>query len=474
MVPVPTRKVSCRLVTTYAGFEGESVLLQEVYQRGLEQPQIGPSLYAGDGLLMFWSHEPVAPWQDERWLAEMRRSLRPAQYLRMIENRFVTSESCFIDLAAWDACVDPSATPVLADKALPLWVGVDASVKHDSTAIVAVTWEQIPQRVRLVWQRVFQPTPDDPLSFEDAIERTLLDLHNRFRVIQVLFDPWQMQATAQRLARAGLRVEEFPQSPGNLTVASQNLYELIEGHNLITYPDVAMRLAVSRAVALETSRGWRIAKEKQSHKIDVVVALAMAAHAAVKSPTIAPVLWRREALLFNERAVPTPAWCDVLFVTVIAGQQGDVAIVYWAYNAVVGHPLVMLDIDLMPLAAALFDTIKARCVDLAKACRVRSGFIGLFASKALAEEAQRVGYPAESLDNLTAEIELLRLSAATHICNDRIKIAEQALARANYPLNGFLDAAIMDADQTDPVQIACLAGIALALDSGRSLTRCAG
>ena len=37
-----------------------------------------------------------------------------------------------------------------------------------------------------------------------------------------------------------------------------------------------------RAVALETSRGWRIAKEKQSHKIDVVVALAQAALGAVQ------------------------------------------------------------------------------------------------------------------------------------------------------------------------------------------------
>ena len=39
--------------------------------------------------------------------------------------------------------------------------------------------------------------------------------------------------------------------------------------------------APSRAVAIETGRGWRISKEKQSHKIDVIVALAMAAHAAV-------------------------------------------------------------------------------------------------------------------------------------------------------------------------------------------------
>jgi hypothetical protein len=34
-------------------------------------------------------------------------------------------------------------------------------------------------------------------------------------------------------------------------------------------------------VALETSRGWRIAKEKASHKIDVAVAPAMASLGAV-------------------------------------------------------------------------------------------------------------------------------------------------------------------------------------------------
>ena len=41
-------------------------------------------------------------------------------------------------------------------------------------------------------------------------------------------------------------------------------------------------LAVSRAVAIESPRGWRIAKEKQAHKIDVVTALGMAALAAIQ------------------------------------------------------------------------------------------------------------------------------------------------------------------------------------------------
>jgi hypothetical protein len=58
----------------------------------------------------------------------------------------------------------------------------------------------------------------------------------------------------------------------------------ISGRNLIAYPDASIRLAISRAIAVETARGWRIAKDKQSHKIDVVVVLAMAAYAALQTP----------------------------------------------------------------------------------------------------------------------------------------------------------------------------------------------
>jgi phage terminase large subunit-like protein len=285
MVPVPTRKVSARLTTTYAGFEGESQLLEGLYKRGLQQPVIGNDLYAGDGLLMFWSHEPIAPWQDEGWLAEMRRSLRPNAFLRMIENRFVTTETSFIDLAWWDACVDPAVSPVVKDRSRPVYVGIDASVKRDSTAIVVVSWDHKQQKARLLWHRIFQPSPSEPLDFEAAVETTILDLHKRFRLKQVLFDPYQMVAVAQRLQRAGVKMVEHPQSSPNLTAASQNLYELIKGRNLVAYPDAAIRLAVSRAVAIESPRGWRIAKEKQSHKIDVVVALAMAALAAVQNPS---------------------------------------------------------------------------------------------------------------------------------------------------------------------------------------------
>jgi len=84
------------------------------------------------------------------------------------------------------------------------------------------------------------------------------------------------------------------------------LYELIKGGGIVFYPDASIRLAVSRAVALETSRGWRIAKEKTAHKIDVVVSLAMAAHAAVQAP--APVVITQEFLDRVRRIPPRRPW----------------------------------------------------------------------------------------------------------------------------------------------------------------------
>lgn len=289
MIPVPTKTVSVRLTVTYAGFEGESELLEDLYNRGLKGEEIAPALYRGGRLLMFWSHEPVAPWQTPEWLEQMREQSRPNAYLRLIENRWTTAESDFVDMDWWDQCVDPELSPALADPSVQVWVGVDASVKRDSTAVVAATFDQAARKVRLVWHRIFQPSPADPLDFEATIEKTLVDMRRRFNVREVRYDPYQLVAVAQRLTAAGLPMTEFPQTVANLTEASTNLYDVIKGRNLSVYPDDDVRLAVSRCVALETTRGWRIAKEKASHKIDVVVALAQAALAAVQGAGKVPV-----------------------------------------------------------------------------------------------------------------------------------------------------------------------------------------
>jgi phage terminase large subunit-like protein len=279
LTPPPTRKIACRITTTYAGFEGESVLLEELHRRGMQLPEVGKDLRAGDGMLMFWSHTPIAPWQDSHWISDMRRQ-RASVYQRHVLNQFASSSSQFVDMDKWDLCVRPDLTPLHADLFREVFVGIDASYKHDSAAIVVTGFDRNTQMVRLISHRVFQPSPDAPLDFELTIESYLLDLKRRFQLRLVRYDPYQMVATAQRLAKAGIPIEEFPQTVPNLTASSQNLFDLIQSQALVLYPNEEIRLAVSRAVAIEGPRGWRIGKDKQAFKIDVVVALAMSVHAA--------------------------------------------------------------------------------------------------------------------------------------------------------------------------------------------------
>jgi phage terminase large subunit-like protein len=305
MVPPPTRKVACRLVVSYAGFYDESALLEGLYKRAIAGTEIAPDLYASAGLLAFWTHKFTAPWQTEAWREQVRASERPNAYLRLIENRWVSAETSFVDMQWWDECVDPELRPTLEDRALPVMVGVDASIKHDATAIVACTYDRDSKKVRLVAHKTFQPSPDDPLDFEHTIEATVLDFARRFRLKECRFDPYQMVSSAARLTARGINMVEFNQTAGNLTEASNNLYELVKGRNLAVYSDPDMRLAVSRAVAIETPRGWKISKSVASHKIDIVVALGMAALGAVgtasKKPPMAvhPDVLRRSAMIRN-------------------------------------------------------------------------------------------------------------------------------------------------------------------------------
>ena len=276
----PTRKIAMRVTTTYAGYDGQSLLLQELYRRGLSLPLIGEDLYGGSGLLMFWSHKPIAPWQDAAWETRMRRE-RPSAFQREFLNEFATASSQFINMAKWDACVNPDATPLLSAPHLPVFVAVDGSVKRDASAIVCVYYDETYKLVRLVYHRIFHPSPEQPLDFEATIERTLIELGKKYYVKKIVYDPFQLQATMQRVARAGLATEEFPQSMPRLTQAAQNLFDLIEAQSLSVYPDSEMRLAVSRCVASESSRGWKITKDKQAHKIDIVIALMMACQACI-------------------------------------------------------------------------------------------------------------------------------------------------------------------------------------------------
>lgn len=284
LTPSPTRVNSCRLIVTYAGFEGESLLLKDLYNRGMAGERIDDELpiYVNGGLFMYWDHQPRMPWQTPEYYEDQRAALRPSAFARMHRNQWVSSESAFIEPLWWDACVDPELRPMLAGKGDPIFVGVDAATKRDSLAVAGVYYDRDRGKVVLAFHRIWEPKPGDPLDLEETVENYLLEQAERFRIRETIFDPYQMARSASTMKKAGIRMREFPQTVPNLTLMGDNLFALIKNGNLVTYGAPEIRLALSRAVGIESSRGWRIAKEKQSHKIDIVVALGMASLAAVQ------------------------------------------------------------------------------------------------------------------------------------------------------------------------------------------------
>lgn len=165
----------------------------------------------------------------------------------------------------------------------PIWVGVDASTKHDSTALAAVSFWKARQLVWLLDHRIFTPSPDEPIDFTADVEQTLRDWSSRFDVRAIWYDPYQMAASAQRLVRDGLPMKEYIATGNNVTALAENLSRLVKGNNLIVYPDAEIREAVSRTIAIEGARGWKIDRDKQSHHIDIVIAIGLAALACVKA-----------------------------------------------------------------------------------------------------------------------------------------------------------------------------------------------
>lgn len=286
-----------RIADSYAGYEGESVTWHSIVDRGLAGERIDPAwpIYINGGLLLFHAEGAEAQrlcfrgtsQEAAAYYADQRSTLRPGAFLRLHENKRATGSEAFINLEWWDRCVAVNHRPVLGGAPDALFVGVDGSIKHDSAAVVACYFDRQAGKVVLARHRIWYPK-GDALDLDATIGDFLRELRSAYALAEIRFDPWQMINLAQQLQREGLPMIEYPQSVPNLTAMGQNLYDLIKAGNLIAYADDDLRKQVSHAVAVESSRGWKISKDKASLKIDAVVALAMAALACVSGNWVNP------------------------------------------------------------------------------------------------------------------------------------------------------------------------------------------
>lgn len=276
----PTKKgQSFKLIETYAGHSGESVVLERLYY-SVVKPEylVDPEreLYANPaaGIAAYWCTRRALSWQqDQRYYAQEEATKTPDEYRRHHHNEWVASTGAFVQPEWWYACEGP----LLPYTGQPVVIGLDAAVTGDTFAVVGVTKAEDKIEARFV--HVYEPPHGGALDFS-VIESDLRQLLQTYNVLCVVYDPYQLHDLATRLSRdLSIWFEPFNQQTPRLK-ADKALYDRIRESRIVYEHQPILTAHVLQANAKTDSDKLRIIKRSDQLKIDAAVALSMAAFKA--------------------------------------------------------------------------------------------------------------------------------------------------------------------------------------------------
>lgn len=300
MTPPPTRRLAMRLTVTYAGFEGESELLEEFYKRGqkgdpvpdlahIENGEGQPACRANGRLFVYWDHQlkryPGLTIAPDDYHAQQREDLRPLAYTRLHENKFTVNESRFITKEQWEACYDPELRALSAGDGRKAVFGADASTTRDLTALVGVYSNSQAKTSDIVFCKAWKPERGvlrlgkPTVDLDETIGKEVERLHKAGQISAIVADPYQMHTLIIKWEKMGIRVIELPQTAARVE-ADQAFYDAIIGRTVRHYNHPDLNEHSENAIAVETARGFRLAKEKTRKKIDLMVAASQAHYGA--------------------------------------------------------------------------------------------------------------------------------------------------------------------------------------------------
>lgn len=281
---------SQRWIDTYAGYQGESPILENLYDIGVTKgEQVWPDLevYINDAarMLTVWVTKPMLPWQlNEDGVAyyiEEEAHLTPSEFLRMHRNQWATSEDVFVPYEWWTAC---NAQYEAVKSNEPVIIALDAGVSSDCFAVVMVTRRSVPDeqgtmthKVQVQYSRKYQPTPGHKLDFA-PIEMEVRRLLNTYNCMELCYDPYQLVDMMGRIrSEEAVNVREFNQASPR-AIADKRLFDLIRERRIEHNNDADLNAHIKAANRKpEDENKLRIIKRTPQDKIDLTVALSMAA-----------------------------------------------------------------------------------------------------------------------------------------------------------------------------------------------------
>lgn len=288
----PTRLNSMRFAIGYAGYAGEGELWQELLESGLQgepvealaditNPDGNPACWANGRTFVFWSHVCRQPWQTEEWLDSQRKSLRPAEFNRMIECLFVEGVGNFCEPDEWGALIYSEHKPLPKGSGNAVYVGLDlaTSAGGDDCALVGVYAEE--GRVKLAFHQVWKGVErKSKLKLKSTVYPYLVQVKSDYNLQGVWFDPYQALSLAEDLRKVGIACIEVPQTHSSRGPKDTALSEMIANRELVLYPHPDIENAPAGANAKELGNNMIFLKKAGRLKIDFLIALSNVANEA--------------------------------------------------------------------------------------------------------------------------------------------------------------------------------------------------
>ena len=220
-------------------------------------------LYAPEGI--------QASWLTDEWVEQMRSTLPPEVFMRLIENKWTEGSGSFITRAMLDSCVDPEWLPQLLGSDTSRYVAaLDLGLVHDKTALAICHFED--GGPVLDYLGVWEGSQSTPVSIA-AVEDELLQISNRFRLRKLLVDPWQMQASIQRL-KGRISISEYRFTAESVRRLSEALYTAISTGRLKLFRDTELETELLGLNAVQKGYGWRVDHTASQHS-DRAMAIGM-------------------------------------------------------------------------------------------------------------------------------------------------------------------------------------------------------
>lgn len=278
-------RFSMRFCETYAGFVGESPILEDIYEnvvRNGESINAEYEMYRKSQTFVLWNTKPHLPWQTPEYYQNEAINLNENEYNRIHKNQWGSSQETFVPSEWWINC--RHVLPAY-EKLEPWIIALDAAISGDCFGLVAVTRRNGITIVRAVrkWtpptggKILYNAPPGTPEDQDETPAGELRRLCKRHSVVKVTYDEYQLYSfCAQLKEELIVYFDPFSQSSKRL-LADKALRDAIREKQLWHdgNSDLTEHILNANAKSEGETDKLRIVKKKESGKIDLAVCLSM-------------------------------------------------------------------------------------------------------------------------------------------------------------------------------------------------------